>query len=364
VIAGKRDLVTGAMKPSGWMGYEFHPIVNLARYDTDFLNSVTDHTLGNGSLTDRQAELAVKLILKYQRQLAAKSINVEPVINPRYRHPIRTIDRSKRAWVDGNNMIVKFPYEAKIIQQLRDLLQTKQSSAHFDKEKKVWEIALSEYNVNFLVTWAKGLDFEISDDLQHLMDLILECEQQPYKIELCRIDGKLTIINAEESLLEYLSNKNLSIDDANLAQLADMAGELGYTVSDEVWEELDKTVGTDISVFMRTRNYEMTGNYGQLTRLLAYAKLVNRLPMVVFDPNPARSQETYLELLGEDNVEAIGNKRNEITFTKPVVWTHRVISDLDSIPLLVTHAGLMAGAEKTIMLQNSRKLIYFNYKLQ
>ena len=56
VLAGKRDLVTGTMKLSGWMGYEFKPIVSLARYDVNFLNSVTDHTLGGNALTDKQAE--------------------------------------------------------------------------------------------------------------------------------------------------------------------------------------------------------------------------------------------------------------------------------------------------------------------
>jgi hypothetical protein len=36
---------------------------------------------------------------------------------------------------------------------------------------------------------------------------------------------------------------------------------------------------------------------------------------------------------------------------------------LTRMPLLISHAGLLVGAEKQMMLQNSEKVIYFNQKL-
>ena len=363
VIAGKRDLAQGNIKQAGWLGHEFAPIINLARYDTDFLNSVTDHTIGSGALTDRQADLALKLIFKYQRQLANKGINIEPMAAPQYRKPLRMIDRSRRCWINDDHMVLKFPYDAKMIQQLRELLQQRQGSAHFDKEEKCWNIGLTEYNVNFVVAWAKSNQFEISQELLDVMDDILAVEQQPYAIELCRTNGQLTITNAEESLLEYLAQQGVEFTEQNLFQLADLGSELGYTVSDDLWAEIDHIVGADISAFMRKPNYELTGDFGQIPRLFAYAQLVNRLPMVVFDPSAMGSDQTYLELLGQEHVAIQGNKNKITASDAPVIWTHKVVREFDSIPLLISHVGLLAGAEKSLMVQNSRKIIYFNHKL-
>jgi len=363
VIAGKRDIAQGNVKSSGWLGYEFDPIVSLARYDTSFLDSVTDHTLGSGALTDRQADLALKLIFKYQRQLASKGINIEPMAAPQYRKPLRMLDRSRRCWVDGDHMVLKFPYDTKMIQQLRELLQQRQGFAQFDKEEKSWNIALSEFNVNFVVAWAKTNQFEISEELSEIMDEILAAEQQTYAIELTRINGQLRIENAESSLLEYLAEQGMDFTDDNLLRLADLGSELGYTISDSVWAEVDHIAGPDISGFIRKSSYELIGDFGQIPRLFAYAQLVNRLPMIVFDPSASGSDQKYLELLGTENVAVQGNKNKTNVSDAPVIWTHKVMRELDTIPLLISHAGLLAGAEKSLMVQNSRKIIYFNHKL-
>jgi hypothetical protein len=363
VIAGKRDIAQGNVKSPGWLGYDFAPIVNLARYDTEFLDSVTDHTLGAGALTDRQADLAVKLISKYQRQLASKGIDTEPMVTPQYRKPLRMIDRSRRCWVDGDHMVLKFPYETKMIQQLREMLQQRQGFAHFVKEEKMWHIALSEFNVNFVVAWAVANQFEISQELLSIMDEILAVEKQGFAIQLSRIDGQLTIENAEQSLLDYLAEQGIELKEENLLRLADLGSELGYTVSDSLWEEVDRIAGADISVFIRKSSYELIGDFEQIPRLFAYAQLVNRLPMIVFDPSASGSDQNYLELLGAENVAVQGNKNKINATDAPVIWTHKVMRELDNIPLLVSHVGLLAGAEKSLMVQNSRKIIYFNQKL-
>jgi hypothetical protein len=364
VISGKRDIAQGNVKSPGWLGYDFDPIVNLARYDTEFLNSVTDHTLAAGALTDRQADLAVKLIFKYQRQLANKGINIEPMAAPQYRNPLRMIDRSRRCWVDGDHMVLKFPYDTKMIQQLRELLQQRQGFAHFVKEEKMWHIALSEFNVNFVVAWALTNQFEISQELSDIMDDILAVEKQGYAIQLSRINGQLTIENAEQSLLDYLAEQGVEFTEDNLLRLADLGSELGYTVCDSLWEEVDYIAGTDISVFIRKSSYELIGDFEQIPRLFAYAQLVNRLPMIVFDPSASGSDQKYLELLGKENVAVQGNKNKTNVSDAPVIWTHKVMREFDSIPLLISHVGLLAGAEKSLMVQNSRKIIYFNHKLR
>lgn len=364
VLAGKRDLITGTMKPSSWMGYEFKPIVSLARYDVNFLNSVTDHTLGGHALTDRQAELAVKLVLKYTRQLNVRSISTEPLANPKYRHNLRIIDRSKSLWMDDEFLYVRFPYNSEMIQQLRELLNTRQGSAKFDKEAKTWQIAISEYNVNFLYTWAKGHDFSISDDVQSVMNEILAIESQPYKIELeCDADG-VRITNAPSSMIEYLESRGIKLVPEDLVKLVDMAGVLGYTVNDDVMKAVELLIGSDLTVFARRREYELNGDARHIERLVRYATLANRLPVVVFDTTPKSSLETYQNILGPDQITVLGNRQltslDEIT--TPIVFAHRAVN-IPRLPLIVSHVGLIAGGEKSMMIQNSEKIVYFNCKL-
>lgn len=363
VLAGKRDLA--GKVSSGYLFGGFSPIISLARYDTSFLDDLTSSTLGGTAMTDRQAQLAVKIILKYQRQLATKGIDVSPCLNPRYRRTLRLLDRSKRIWSDGKIIYLKFPYDSNMITQLRELLKQRQGSAEFNKDNKVWEIAASEYNVNFAVSWAKANQFEVDETLDNYMHEIIAEEQKEYKIQLCKTATGLEIQNAPVSVVEYLELQNLALDEEHLHQLVDLSSVLGYSVHPDLVSELDSAVGPDLVVFMLRREYELAGEKGNLNRLIRYAQLVNRLPVVIFDPGMAIDQETYVLELGQDTVTFISNKRinNLMELQTPVLVTHKPINSNETIPLLISHSGMLAGVEKQMMVQNSEKIVYLNHKL-
>jgi hypothetical protein len=368
VMAGKRDITGSAatlLQPFLY-GYTFAPVVSLARYDTEFLDSVTDATLGKQPLTDRQAELAVKLILKYQRQLAQKGVDVSPMTQPRYRLPLRHIDRTRRAGLQDQHIVLRFPYDSTLIQQLRDLLQMRQGSAVFDKQNKEWHIAVSEFNVNFVVTWATANQFIIDPALQDLMQQILDIEQVPYLIQLARNStGALEITNAEQSLLDFLAHLNVQLSEQDLFRLVDLAPVLGYTIHDSLLNELENKVGADVMVFALNRTYELSGHVEQLRRVMRYAQQVNRLPLIVFDSGAKNNLSVYTELFGADQVLDLHNHdlHDLTSVTQSVVFCKRVPKGLNYIPLLVTHNGMLAGAEKQLMVQNSEKIIYFEKKL-
>lgn len=363
VIAGKRDIVKGVMHPS-YIFSSFTPIINLARYDVGFLDSVTDATLTGSALTDRQAELAVKLINKYQRQLTAKGIALENIEIPKYRKTLRVIDRTRMLSINKDHMVLKFPYDSKLIEGIRAFLKQSQGGGKFDKDAKEWHMELSEFNVNWLYTWTKSNGFAVDDKVESIMADIITVEQTEYKIELDRVDGKLTITNAPNSMIEYIEAQGVSFDDTDIVRLADMSSVLQYTISESVMNEVVDLIGPQLAVFVSKREYELTGDADQIDRLYRYAQLVNRLPMVVYDPSPKGSIELYKDRIGTDVIYNIGNQRVVTDLQgKMIVWSHRPIKEFETIPMLVSHVGLMAGAEKAIMLQNAQKIIYFNHKL-
>ena len=89
VIAGVKDL-TGKNKA---LFDDTSSPLSLARYDVSMLDSLAQQTSAmNVAYTDKQAELAISLVLKYERQLAKHNIKVEPIKDsPKFRSPIRFI---------------------------------------------------------------------------------------------------------------------------------------------------------------------------------------------------------------------------------------------------------------------------------
>ena len=73
VIAGLKDPVTLKKNPNQMFFGEFDPIISLARYDTDVLNSMSTAVNEGRALTEKQGELAVKIVVKYKRQFISST---------------------------------------------------------------------------------------------------------------------------------------------------------------------------------------------------------------------------------------------------------------------------------------------------
>jgi hypothetical protein len=364
VIAGKRDLA-GNASTSPMLFWDTVPIVSLARYDVNFVDSVTDSTMQGRPLTDKQAELACKLILKYRKQLHAKGVDVDPVLVPKYRRTLRMIDRSCSLGLRGDQLELKFPYDVKMIEVIRDFLKQSQGGGVFDKNSKTWLIDRSEFNINYLVSWCKANNFHIDPTVQAWQDAIVAMEAQPYAIELARdATGRLTIANAEFSLLEYLQEQNIGFEESDLLRLADLSSVLGYEISNDLRMELDAKIGSDMSVLVTAKEYDIHGDPSLIERIYRYAQLVNRLPVVVYFSDPSQDLNMWQRVLGPDVVHVHRGRELPNFDAHQVIITTLPVRDVGRIPMLVSHNGLMLGAEKIMMLQNSEKIIYFNQKLR
>ena len=201
VIAGKKGLPGQVVLTASWMGLPFAPIINLARYDNGFLDSVTDATTSGKALTDRQAELAIKLVNKYARQLSKHNIQVD-ISEPRYRHPLRIIDRTRSLEFDGKNITFKFPFDNHLIDQIRTLSKESHGRVRFDKDARVWRIAPTEYNINWAYTFAKTNNFNLAAEVEEVMNQIVAVEATSYAICL---RPNMQIENASQSLVNYVN---------------------------------------------------------------------------------------------------------------------------------------------------------------
>ena len=364
VIAGKRSLEGKRVPTSGFLfGSSMEAIISLARYDVSFLDSVTENTMSGQPLTDKQAELACRLIFKYQKQLASKGVSVEPMAVPIYRVPLRIPDRSRTLTANDDHMVLKFPYDQVLISQLRELLNTRQGAAVFNKDQKHWRLDLTEYNLNFAVTWAQTHKFEVDPKLLDLLEKVVENERSDWSICLKQTGDSLCIENAHANLVEYLEQQGITWSMDQLLELVDWSSVLGYQVDPALLAVVEQGYGADITCFTLIRDYSLNGDYSLIPRLLKYAEAVDRLPLVVYEPSAQDTWARYYEYINPEHVQVVKNEKTvEALPGVKVILTRKPITNMQ-IPLLVSHSGMTAGSDRSIMMQNAQKVIYFAQKL-
>ena len=361
VIAGLKDIVTGK-QTANWI-FGFTPIINLARYDVDVLTSMSEATSTGKALTERQATLATKIILKYQRQLAAKGVDVTPVLTPTWRLPLRVMDYSRVISIVDDQIILKFPYTSSLIDSLRAFRKESQGRVQFNKDTRQWAVALTEYNLNWLHTWATVNEFEISPEVSYLINLLLDAEKTPYKIELY-VDDQLSITNCPGSLKEHIEAKLGGWDKENLLTLADYSSILGYTIDPTILEAILQEYGsrflqliTHREVKINPESHTVGDNFASV---LEYATSVNRLPVVIYEPDLSEKMLKRLKEIYPDEQIYISSKNliDELPPEVKFIYTIKPIRNLSRIPMLISGVGMIFGPDKQVMVQFAEKIVY------
>jgi hypothetical protein len=335
--------------------------ISLARYDIAIVNSMASTTVFGTALTDKQAELAVKLVLKYRRQFAKLGIDVSPAETPVFRLAPRKMDRTKAVWLDGENIVVKFPYDNDLIKELQNFRETSQGRAWYDRDKKLWNLAITEYNVNWIVPWAHSKSFDIDHQIQELLATVLECEQQLYEIKLVKQGNGYTITNASTSLNEYIELRG-GFGQDNLVKLIDYAGLCGYDIDDEIKNYCMEHYPTALVAIGSKHSIHLPPSPTHLNMIFDYAEITDRYPVCIYNPTLFE-----IDLSRFDEEEIVRFDRNGKTKTSDydpyrvkVVYAGKIPSTWDfPVPLMVTTFEMMFGGRKMDWTRRAEKIIYY-----
>ena len=347
--------------------------IKLARYDISIVGNMSSNTTYGQSLTDRQADLAVKLILKYRKQFLKHGVDVTPVENPQFRLALRQVDRTNTVTVADGCITVRFLYDRKMIDQLHEQRQISCGKMNFERKDKVWKIALTEPNVKWIVDWASSNSFIIDDRLLELQNEIVQEENSNYAITLIKQDTQYVITNAARSLINYIEEHcgGFSLD--NIVNLLDSAGRLGYSVDDTIWQQklgISSNMRSALEYIGGKQRCYVNPDSAMLTWILDYAELTDRYPICIYDP----SDDTHLR----ESLERIFKKEQIVTFDKlgqtstrhytpesvkimyavkiPTTWNFRV-------PLLISTVEMMYGGKRMDLTQRAEKVIYYCNKI-
>lgn len=329
-IAGYREL--SGTKLSIWNGKP-SPI-SLARYDVGIVESFAHQLDDSRAFTDKQAELAKKIVLKYRKQLLALDLEIpEPI--PGYRLGIRQVDRTKRIDLVDNNIVVKFPYDTELIGIMRTQSKESNGSVKFDQEDKVWRLGLTEHNVNFAVTIGAANQFEVAQDVLLLFEQIVQTENQQYAIELIKTDNGFDITNCPESLKTYVIESLGGFATDNLITLVDQSSVLGYTVSTEILNTLVHEYGEQFTEWLVSRHINVNKELVSTDTILDYARRVKRDPVYVYDTSLTTSE-----------------KRDG------VYYLNRSTPDFVTPKILITMSDMMIGSRKQLWVTTAEKVFF------
>ena len=349
VIAGHRDPVTG--KPVSTWIFTFEPIINLARYDVKVLESMSQTVAQHQPLTERQGELLAKIVLKYERQLASKQVDVDPVRNPEWRMPLRKMDYTRSLYITNDQLVLKFPFDDGLIESVRAFGKESQGVCKWNRETKLWEIALTEYNLSWLVAFAEVHKFVVDTVVQDLMLAIKETELSDYKIELAVTEDTLSISNCPTSLSKYITDTYNGFGLDNVLTLVDVSPILGYNVNEDLGQALIKEYGPRFYNLLTNRELKINPNTlvqsSDFENTLDYADALQRWPVVVYEPDlSGRMLKKLTDKYGPDY-----DQTRYIHTVKPV-------RNLERIPLLISSAGMVFGGDKQLMIQRAEKVVY------
>lgn len=361
VINGDRDPASG--KIYGLFD-STSPIVSLARYDVQVLASMSAATQSGRALTDRQAELAVKIILKYRKQLEKLDIDVSPVETPQYRLGIRTIDRRRLLYIEDDRVVLKFPYETKLIDDLRDLAKISQGAWAFDSGNRAWRLAITETNIVAAHGFAENHQFEIADEFKSYFQAIINCEQIPYEIKLVESDSGFVIENAANSLTQAV-NDYCGFDRSNRDWLVDNSPIYGYTVDESIVTAISAEYSPRICNLMLAHEskFKPDSDSTVLKDVVHYAETTGRYPIYVYEPDmSSRLYKNFVEqYFGPDDIYCVQKLKSEESLVhKKVIYFNKYTAGWNQpVPLLISGQGMMHGGEKSLLLQRAEKIVYF-----
>lgn len=341
--------------------------IKLARYDISVVNNMSWAIHNGEALTDRQAELTVKLILKYQKQFAKHNIDITPVIDPVYRQPLRKVDRDHKVDIEDKKLVIKFPYDKELINDLTYYRESSQGRMYFDKEFKKWKIALTEKNVLWVTEWAKNLEFDISSCVKELYSKLINEKKKHWSIELVNKGECYAINNAPESLINYVNEHLGGFSKDNWLKLIDYSGILGYEINDMVFQ--DKTIA--ISSEMRTaleyigskRNVHVHPNDVMLKWIFDYVRLTDRYPVCIYDPDgklDLNFEEFDKSKIVRFDKNAKTKSCNYDPYNVKIIYAKKIPKTWEfPVPILITTFEMMFGGSKTIWTTKAEKIIYY-----
>lgn len=203
--------------------------VSMQQQDRSAAYSFYQNIQNRDSFTENQAKYIVKILYKYRNVVRAHLDYEDRLLEPRWKKPFRTIDLSKKVWIEKDTLgapsvVFRFPYQFK--ETFDNEISVSQVRSTWDRERKVRVICLYDINLIQVYEFCKNNQFEIDDSFMEAMSVVEEIWQnREYILQTSTIrEGVVELTNASPDALEYFEKHRTGSTNNDLL----LAKNMGY----------------------------------------------------------------------------------------------------------------------------------------
>ena len=262
--------------------------VKLANYDVTFITRSTDSIRKGVGFTQRQQQMAVKIVTKYQRQITQQLGHSVDYLKQHCPHRLvlREVDRSFSLTESSNYYHVRFPYDPPLVDRMHKFAALGTGDFRWDKNKRQWNIARTERNLALIVDFIDNCNrsaWHVEPAIaQHIAQIQLAIAD-PYSAvpHLELVNDRIQVVNSTLGLTQGLADHGFDLtgDIANVVFRADCFGlGIGPILTAQV-----KTQYSDIADALLITQSEIQSKSKLLDRCLTVDNLEQFMTTVAAD---------------------------------------------------------------------------------
>ena len=211
--------------------YLFEFEISLWKGDESVIHSLSNNPVAGLGYTEKQRNLVIRLVKKYQNQLVAAL--GQPVSNAidlsEFKfNLVESKPMTKSITIDGKKILVSFPYDETLVTTIKKFRDSNKARlVDWNMDKKVWAFDLEELNVVWIGNNLIPLGFSVDDDF---LEIFEEISQVLENIEshipmLIHTDEGFKFANAHRTVPQ--------LDTDNIVEATLLAKYYGISVWDE-----------------------------------------------------------------------------------------------------------------------------------
>lgn len=335
------------------------PVIKLARYDEPIVESMANQLSKGTGLTDRQSVLAHKIVVKYRRQWATAGYDVsDHVETPKFKLPIRQVDRRRIIDIVDDAIEIKFPYDQDLISRLRADTTAIPGSLKWSTDRHAWLSSVIEPRIIWAKTFGSEHRFEFGAEFERVL---AEClQQQDYAIQLIPGSDGYEIENAAQSMIDYVQEH---IGFGNLLGLVDASSILSYSIDLNIRTVIqDQYPGLVADILLAQNiNCTYTDEINSVPQIVEYARLVNRWPIYVYESGSKNLFNQISRLFRPEEIICQGHhlvSEDQLQSARVVYFSHWKTAR-HNMPLLVTMHTLLIGHRRQQVAALAEKIVYY-----
>jgi hypothetical protein len=181
---------------------------------------------------------------------------------------------------------------------------------------------------------------------------------------LTRTPQGLEITNAAKSLQEAVL-ADCGLADENLDRLVDCSAIYGYTVDEQIQLDAACRYSPRICNLLLAQETKFAPNSDAtvVKDIIRYADITQRYPIYVYEPDMSnRLLDNFVRANfdPEDVYQSQTLSKPKTPVDKKVIYFNKYSAKWDQpVPLLISGQGMMHGGEKTMLIQQAEKVVYF-----